>query len=125
MRIDLFKEPKHWHNMTNGERVLYISYLACAEYRGEKSGIAPIADMDMAVWLGWSPRQLYRYKNLLKSKGYITTAAGVRGVTITKYNKYKHMTPTSVLTPKSEVMSEVMSEVERKRPWYKRWLRRP
>ena len=77
----------HWPDMTDGESILFMTYLFYAQYRGKKKGWCGLADLDVCSILAWTRnKMLYAKKQLIK-RGFIKTTPGHPGVLIPKYDK--------------------------------------
>lgn len=129
---------EHWEDMTDGERILFVTYLMRTRFRGQYKGFCPMTDEDMAVYLSWDIRKLKRHKRALRNRKFISTTQGKPGVYIPKYDM-EHRTPVSHVDnsmshvdnsnsktkkeanighQRTEVMSHVMSHVVPKKSWF-------
>lgn len=78
---------QYWPVMSDGERVLFHTYLSFAEWIGIERGRCLHPDSDIASINGWGRTKHMTYKRFLKRRGLIVTQKGKSGVFIPRYRE--------------------------------------
>jgi hypothetical protein len=77
----------YWPDMSDGERVLFQTFLSFAKWRGKERGWCLHPDSDIAAINRWGRTKHMKYKGLLRKRGLITTHKGKRGIFIPLYDE--------------------------------------
>lgn len=76
---------EHWPDMADGERILFITYLLYAQYKGPLKGWCTLHDFDLCGLLQWKRGKLLHWKKELARRGFVQSHPGKIGVFIPKY----------------------------------------
>jgi hypothetical protein len=74
-----------WWNLSDGERVLLITYLWLAKWKKAEIGQCPYSDHEIADRLNWNRSTVLKYKKRLAKRLMVKSKRGIKGVFLPSY----------------------------------------